>query len=173
LESNVSFYAAMGVPAYLAIDAVTPGGKPREQIALHLWRSAGNLTRRVRPDAEGWLPLPEMGVRVRARGQKLIFSDMATGEILKDTGGLRRWAKTAEQNARADRRRAEAERQRAEEQQQQAEAERQRADEQQQQTEAERQRADEQQQRAEMAEEKLRCLMEQCRAMGIDPSFPG
>ena len=145
LESNVSFYAAMGVPAYLAIDAVTPGGKPREQIALHLWRSAGNLTRRVRPDAEGWLPLPEMGVRVRARGQKLIFSDMATGEILKDTGGLRRWAKTAEQNARADRRRAEAERQRAE---------------------AERQRA-------EMAEEKLRCLMEQCRAMGIDPSFPG
>jgi len=101
LENNVSFYAAMGIPAYLVIDAVTPGTKPkpREQIGLYLWRSSGSLVRRARPDAEGYLPLPEMGVRVKAPGRKMIFSDIATGEILKDAGGLRQWGEEQRQRA--------------------------------------------------------------------------
>jgi len=36
---------------------------------------------------------------VKAPGRKMIFSDIATGEILKDAGGLRQWGEEQRQRA--------------------------------------------------------------------------
>jgi len=178
MEENVSFYNALGISAYLAIDAITPDAEPRKQIGLYLWRSVGNQVRRVRPDMEGYLPLPEMGLRVKVLRRRFIFSDIATGEILKDSGELRQWAEEQQQQAEELQERLETEQQRAEAERQQAEELQERLETEQQRAETERQRAEEQQeraeterQRAEMAEKNARRLVEQLRAMGIEPSF--
>ncbi len=89
LKNKVLFYTGLGIPAYLVIDAVTPGAKLRERISLHLWRKIRGSMLQMQPDAEGYLSLPEMNIKVKAEGQRLGFADMATGEILHDAGELK------------------------------------------------------------------------------------
>ncbi|MCP4345905.1 MAG: Uma2 family endonuclease, partial [Desulfobacterales bacterium] len=92
MKDKVTLYTGLGIPAYLVIDMFTSRGKLREQIELHLWRKTKGRVRKVKADAEGYLPVPEMGVKTKAQGQKLIFADIVTGEILCDTGQLRQRA---------------------------------------------------------------------------------
>ena len=101
MGNKVSFYTGLGIPAYLVIDLHTSRGKLREEIGLRLWRRTGGQVRRVRAGADGWLPLPGTGLKIRARGRELIFADMATGEVLRSAGqeaALRR-----QETARAER----------------------------------------------------------------------
>jgi hypothetical protein len=58
------------------------------------------------PDRDGWLSVPEMGLKVTAQGRRLIFADIVSGEILQDTGQLRKSVSIAEQTAAEERRRA-------------------------------------------------------------------
>lgn len=88
LRQNVSFYAALNIPTYLAIDAVTPRSQLRAQIELHLWRTVHGRPQSVLPDAQGRFHLPEMGLLVEAIGQRIIFRDADTDEILFDNGQL-------------------------------------------------------------------------------------
>jgi len=113
LKNKVLFYTRLGIPAYLVIDAVTPRAKLREQIALHLWRKIRGRMQQMQPDAEGYLELPEINIKIKAEGQRLIFADSATGEILHDAGEMkmimlkeRQRAETAEKKADMELRRA-------------------------------------------------------------------
>jgi len=106
MEDKVSFYMNLGIPAYLVIDAVTPHGLRRQQIGLHLWRKIRGRIIRIMPDRDRYLSVPEMGLKVTAQGQRLIFADIVTGEILLDTGQLRKSVSIAEQTAAEERRRA-------------------------------------------------------------------
>ncbi|MDM8523692.1 Uma2 family endonuclease [Desulfococcaceae bacterium HSG8] len=170
LEDNVPFYAGLGIESYLIIDAITPRAEPQEQIGLHLWKRtrSGNV-RRIRPDAEGYLPLPEMKVKIKARGQQLVFADIMTGEVLRDAGQMRKWAELAEKTAVKERQRAQLaektaqkERQRAQSAEKTAQKERQRA-------EKERQRAQSAEKTAQKERQRAKRLAEKLRAMGIDP----
>jgi Uma2 family endonuclease len=115
LEGKASFYATLGIPTYLVIDAITPQGRPRAQIGLSAWRTVAGQPRPMRPDQEGRLALPEMGVRIEARGRQLAFVDEVSGRFLFDMEDLltaleeeraaRRHEHLARQRERAARRR--------------------------------------------------------------------
>ncbi len=84
LEDNVSLYFGLGIQTYLVIDAITPQGKTRPQIQLHLWRSIKGTIQKVAPDAEGYYTLPEMELKIRAIGQRMILVDIVTDGVLFD-----------------------------------------------------------------------------------------
>jgi len=99
--------------------------------------------------------VPEMGVRIRAEGQELIFLDIVTDEILCDTGQLRERAEQEAALCKQAEDRAEQEKNRAEQEaalRKQAEA-----------------RAEQEKTRAESAEEENRLLKAKLRAAGIPP----
>lgn len=106
LEHKATFYLNLGVPAYLAIDAVNSTGRLRRRIELHLWRRVDDEMQEMTPDEDDGFTLPEMGVRVLADGQRIRFVDLTTGDELLDSGELvaaleaERQQKLAEQQAR-------------------------------------------------------------------------
>ncbi len=88
MHEKVDFYANLGIPACLVIDSITSGGILRKQVELHLWRQIQDRFRKIQFDAEGYLTVPEMKVKIKAQGQNLIFTDIITGEILCDVGQM-------------------------------------------------------------------------------------
>ena len=148
MGNKVSFYTGLGIPAYLVIDLHTPRWKLREEIGLRLWRRTGGKVRRVRPGADGWLPLPGTGLKIRARRRELIFADIVTGEILCDIRQFRKRTEAAE--TRAEQEKARAGQEAALRRQETARAEQEKA-------------------RAEIAEEELGKLRATLRAAGILP----
>ncbi|MCP4621990.1 MAG: Uma2 family endonuclease [bacterium] len=155
LDDKVSFYGGKNISTYLVIDALTPQNKPREQIDLHVWRLIGGKMREMRADAEGALALPEMKLKVWARGQQLYFMDLATRKVLFDAAQWHAAFLEEAQRANAAEQRAETEAQRAEAEAQRAEAEAQRAEAEAQRAEAEAQRAEAEAQRADAAEQQV------------------
>jgi Uma2 family endonuclease len=90
LEDNVSLYMdLLEVPTYLVIDAISPKGKLRDPIELHLWRKINKQVQKMAPDRSGYFALPQMGLKVGVQGQKIVFVDKASGEILLDTTALK------------------------------------------------------------------------------------
>ncbi len=144
MKTKVFFYTGLGIRTYFVIDAVTSGSKLRREIGLHLWRKNRGMIQQIQPDTDGYLTLPEMNIKVKAEGHRLIFADMTSGDMLHDTGGLKAIVLKEKQ-------RAEKERLRADEEKQRAEKERQRADEEKQRAEKERQRAEAAEKKAEQA----------------------
>ncbi|MCP4353198.1 MAG: hypothetical protein GY795_47715 [Desulfobacterales bacterium] len=114
LKDNVPFYMGLGIPTYLAVDAITPKPRLREQIRLCMWRNRRGQGVRVQPDSEGYLLFPEMDIKVKAVGQRLIFSDNITGELLLDSVQLNLFLEEERQKTEQERQRADEERQRAE-----------------------------------------------------------
>lgn len=111
LQHKVRLYTHIGVPAYLAIDAISPRNKRRQEIRLFLWRrEEGELETEYPDDLEGFA-LPEMGVHLRAEGQKLLFTELETGQVLGDMEVERKARLRAEQAEEAERQAKEAERQ--------------------------------------------------------------
>lgn len=113
LKQKSEFYRNLGIGAYLAIDAITPGSKLRRRIELHLWRLVDGEPQEILPDEDDGFALLEMGVRVFAEGQRIRFFSLATGAELKDSSELlaaleaerpereaERQARLAEQKAR-------------------------------------------------------------------------
>ena len=89
LKTNVGFYFGLGVKTYMVIDAVTPQKKLREPIELHLWRKPkGQLIQKVAADSAGYFLLPEMNIKVAVQQQRLVFVDVLTNEVLRDSGQL-------------------------------------------------------------------------------------
>jgi Uma2 family endonuclease len=84
LEGKAFFYAGLGIPTYLVIDAITSRGKPRAQIRLSAWRTIAGRPRPMTPDEQGRLALPEMGLRIEAQGRQLAFVDEMSGKLLFD-----------------------------------------------------------------------------------------
>jgi len=84
MDGKVSLCESLGIRAYLVIDQVSSGGKLYRHLRLHLWRSIRGRLRKTEPDDEGWLGIPEIGLKIRARGRTPIFADIVTGEILRD-----------------------------------------------------------------------------------------
>ncbi|MCP4353862.1 MAG: Uma2 family endonuclease, partial [Desulfobacterales bacterium] len=113
MDDKVSLYTGLGIPAYLVIDMFTSRKKFRRQIGLHLWRITEGRVCKVKADADGYLPVPEMGVKTKAQGQNLVFADIVTGEILCDTGQLRQKLEQEAAQAKKEKQRAEKEKQRA------------------------------------------------------------
>jgi len=89
MRNKLIFYTGLGISSYLVIDAITPGSKLHENIELHFWRKSRGEICQIHPDTEGFLILPEMTIKVRAEGQKLIFADRAAGQILRNIGELK------------------------------------------------------------------------------------
>ncbi|MFO1431335.1 MAG: Uma2 family endonuclease [Candidatus Competibacteraceae bacterium] len=80
LQQQVPFYLGLDIPFYLVIDAVTTRGQLRKQIELHGWQFVDGKPREVEAAIDGSLPVSAMGLRVRALGQRIMFSDEATDE---------------------------------------------------------------------------------------------
>jgi Uma2 family endonuclease len=111
------FYAALGISEYMLLDVEDQHERLLDQVGLTLWRLEGDLPAPVAPDAEGYLRLETIGVRLRADSRRLVAQDLATGEPLRTGSEL------AAALAEAEQARAEAEQARAEaEQRAQAEA---------------------------------------------------
>ncbi|MDM8552975.1 Uma2 family endonuclease [Desulfobacterales bacterium HSG2] len=190
---NIPFYTGLGVPTYLVIDAVTPRAQLRNPFVLHLWRKTGRRVRKIRPDAEGRLLLPEMKISVRAEGQRLIFADSVTGEILRDTGQLyieneqlktaaetaekkavkeHRRAETAEKKAVKEHRRAETAEKKAVKEHRRAETAEKKAVKEHRRAETAEKKAVKEHRRAERAEKEAERLAELLKSAGIDPGLP-
>ncbi len=92
LQHKVRLYTHIGVPTYLVIDAISPRHKRRQEVRLFLWRMEEGELETVYPDDLEGFALPEMGVHLRAEGQKLLFTELETGQVLGDM--------EAERNAR-------------------------------------------------------------------------
>ncbi len=86
LKNKLAFYTSLGIPAYLAIDAVTTRSQLRERIQIYLWRKTGNNLCEISPDKEGYLYLPEMNLRLKSEKQQIIFKDAVSEKILHDPG---------------------------------------------------------------------------------------
>jgi Uma2 family endonuclease len=125
LDSNLSLYASLGISTYLVIDLMVPHiEKVREQIKLHVFRLVSGQFVEKNPDHEGYLTLPEMGLKIKAQAQQIILVDKLTGEVLLDVVELKEALESevekakaatqqAEQQAKAQAKRAEAETRRA------------------------------------------------------------
>jgi len=128
MKNKVFFYTGLGIRTYFVIDAVTSGAKLRKETGLHLWRKNRSMVQEIQPDTGGYLTLPEIGIKVKAEGHRLIFADAASGEMLHDTGELKAMFLKEQQRADRERLRAEEERLRAEEERLRADRERLRAE---------------------------------------------
>ncbi|MCP4111890.1 MAG: hypothetical protein GY749_41240 [Desulfobacteraceae bacterium] len=106
LENNAPLYMELGVSAYIVINAVTPEGLACEKTGMHMWRKTNEQISRIQTDAEDYLNVPEMSIRLRASGDRLISLETLESEILYDTGQL-------QQLLKEERLRAEQERQKA------------------------------------------------------------
>lgn len=122
MKNKVFFYTGLGIRTYFVIDAVTSGAKLRKQTGLHLWRKNPGMVQEAEPDTEGYLTLPEAGIKVKAEGHRLFFADMVSGEMLHDTGELKAMVLKEQQLADRERLRAEEERLRADRERLRAEA---------------------------------------------------
>jgi Tfp pilus assembly protein PilN len=88
LERKVPLYLGLGISSYIAIDAVTTRQQLRKQIELHGWGLIDGRHCKMTPAADGSLPLTAMGLRIRALGQRIMFNDAETGELLLDSEQL-------------------------------------------------------------------------------------
>jgi Uma2 family endonuclease len=88
LRQKCNFYLGLGIPAYLAIDAITSTGRLRRRIELRLWRWQGGEIQEQPLDENDGYALPELGLQIMAEGQRLRFSELATGTELLDSGEL-------------------------------------------------------------------------------------
>jgi Uma2 family endonuclease len=115
LDDNVSLYMDwLSISTYLVIDAMVPGkDELREQIQLHVWRKTGNQVVKMVADSEGGFVLPEMGLRIKAEGQLIIFVDSRTGDVLLDMTGLKKALMEEVKQAKQEARRADAAEKRA------------------------------------------------------------
>jgi Uma2 family endonuclease len=108
LEDNVPLYTeVIGIPAYLVIDMFTVRGKLRKKPGLHLWRRTEDGVVKIKPDSGGWLRVPEMGIKIKARRGNVLLADMETDEILCDNGELKLKAEQEKQRAEQEKQRAE------------------------------------------------------------------
>jgi Uma2 family endonuclease len=82
------FYAVLGIDEYLLLDVEDEEERALDQVVLTLWRREGDRPTPVAPDAEGYLVLETLGVRLRADGRRLIAQDIETGELLRTTSEL-------------------------------------------------------------------------------------
>jgi Uma2 family endonuclease len=84
LNNKRLFYAWLGIHEYLALDVVQSEDPEllRDQIGVYLWRLIDGVPVAVPPDAEGFVLLESIGVRLRVDGRRLLLHVAETGEIL-------------------------------------------------------------------------------------------
>ncbi len=111
LKINVPFYLGLGISSYLVIDAITPRSRLREQIELHVWQQVAGQPGKREVAADGSLPLPEMGLRVKADGQRIRFMDAISGQVLSDSEQLSIALQAERETLQAERQALQAERQ--------------------------------------------------------------
>jgi Uma2 family endonuclease len=95
------FYAWLGIHEYLALDVVQSEDPEllRDQIDVYLWRLVDGVPVAVSPDAEGFVLLESMSVRLRVDGQQLLLQVAETGEVLHTTVELTALLAKTEQRA--------------------------------------------------------------------------
>ncbi|MCP4108428.1 MAG: hypothetical protein GY749_23270, partial [Desulfobacteraceae bacterium] len=168
-DDKVSLYTGLGIPAYLVIDMFTSRKKFRRQIGLHLWRITEGRVCKIKADADGYLPVPEMRVKTKAQGQNLIFADIVTGEILCDTGQLRQKLEQEAAQAKKEKQRAEKEAELRKQKAAQLEKEKQRTEKEKQRAEKETELRKKETSRAEKERQRAEQLASKLRELGIYP----
>jgi Uma2 family endonuclease len=113
LEKMVPFYVGLGISTYVVIDAVTPQNELRKQIQIQAWQFENGQPVKVAPDVAGRLVIPTLGLTVHALGQRLMFVDNATGELLMDVEQWQQAFETVRHRAEEETHRAAVEAQRA------------------------------------------------------------
>jgi hypothetical protein len=110
------FYAVLGIQEYLLLDVEDDDERLLPQIGVSLWRMENGVQLPVAPDAEGFLVLESIGVRLRADGRKLVARVAASGEPLLTSPELVAALESAEQaRQQAEQARQQAERRAADE----------------------------------------------------------
>lgn len=100
LHQNLLLYADLGIKTYLVIDLMIPNRKQvREQIKLHLFRLAKGQFIEQNTDPEGYLTLPEIGLKMKAFGQEIQLVEQQTGQQLLDNSNLKTALDTETQRA--------------------------------------------------------------------------
>jgi Uma2 family endonuclease len=149
LDSNLSLYASLGIKTYLVIDLMVPNQKKmREQIELHVFSNVSGQFVEQSPDPDGYLTLPEIGLKINALRQEIRLVDQLTGEVLLDAGELEAALESEVEKAKEATRQALYEKQRAQAAEQRAQAET---------------------KRANAAEQRAERLAQLLREQGIDP----
>ena len=111
LQQKVPFYLELGIPSYLVIDAITSRSQLRKQIELHGWQLVNGQPRNIETASDDSLALPAMGLRIRVQGQRIIFVDEVTGEMLCDSEQLNTALQAERQALQAERQALQVERQ--------------------------------------------------------------
>jgi hypothetical protein len=152
-------YAFLGIREYLLLDIVDADGRLLPQVGIKLWRFATDEQAPVQADAEGYVQLETIGIRLRADGRRLVAQVISTGEFLRTSTDLTLALEQAEQARQQAEQRADEEaaaRQQAEQARQQAEQARQQAE----------QRADEEAAGRRRAEDELARLRAELERLG-------
>jgi colicin import membrane protein len=159
LDENVSLYASLGVKTYLVIDLMEPHiDKVREQIKLHVYRSVSGRFVEQSPEPEGYLTLPEMGLKINALKQEIRLIDQLTGEVLLDVTDLKEALESEVFKAKKARRQAEL---KAQTEAKRAEQEKQRANFAEQRAQTEAKRANAAEQCAQAAEQRAQAALKE------------
>lgn len=85
LHKKAHLYDKLGINCYLVIDAVTTRDTYRKQFHLYLWRREDGALEIVTPDEQDGFALPELGVHIVVQNQQVAFTDLVTGESIRDT----------------------------------------------------------------------------------------
>jgi len=170
LDSNLSLYADLGIATYLVIDLMVPHqNRLREQIELHVFRLVSGKLSEMAPDNEGYLTLPEMGLKIKAEAGQMVLIEELTGKVLLDAGKLKQALESEVEKAKEAQRQALAESQRAQSEAKRANIAEQRANAAEQRAQAETGRANAAEQRARSEAKRAERLAQLLREQGIDP----
>lgn len=90
VETKRALYTALGVQRYFVIDALEAKGAVSDQVRIRVWY----LGMEQRPDADGFLLLPELGVKVRPVESQVRFFELESSEPLPDAAA---WARLTEE----------------------------------------------------------------------------
>jgi Uma2 family endonuclease len=87
-EAKRELYAQLRIFEYLVLDITDSKGNLRPQIGVTLWQLFDGDYVDVMPDAEGFVMLQSIGIRLRAEGRRLAAQVVATGEWLRTSSEL-------------------------------------------------------------------------------------
>lgn len=80
VEDKLAKYTALGIRRYFVVDALDENGLPSGSVSFRVWF----LGMEQRPDENGFLLLPELGVKVLPKAEKIRFFELESSEPLPD-----------------------------------------------------------------------------------------
>ena len=70
-DANRKLYQTLGIENYILVDGLNEKGKESGKIEVHYWQKG----KKVSPNKEGYIDVPELQIKVKAKAKELQFID--------------------------------------------------------------------------------------------------